>query len=403
MTDQALMQTYARLPVAFTHGEGAWLYAENGQAYLDALSGIAVCGLGHAHPVVSEAISQQARRLLHTSNLYQIPQQEALARKLTQITGMQSAFFCNSGTEANEAAIKLARLYGHRKGHQVPHIIVMENAFHGRTLASLSATGNPKAQAGFEPLVEGFIRVPYDNLAAVKAAIQNCAQISAILVEPVQGEGGVHIPRQEYLDGLRTLCDQHDLLLMLDEVQTGNGRTGRMFAFQHHTWLPDVLTTAKGLGNGFPIGAVMVQGKAQDLFQAGSHGTTFGGNPLASAVGLAVLDTLERENLPARAQARGELIRSQLSHWLADVDAVRSIRGLGLMIGVELDRPCTELVKQALDAGLLINVTAGQVVRLLPPLIINEAEAIQISQKVALLVRRFVGASVPVELEAQGE
>lgn len=397
------MQTYARLPVAFTHGEGAWLYAENGQAYLDALSGIAVCGLGHAHPVVSEAISQQARRLLHTSNLYQIPQQEALARKLTQITGMQSAFFCNSGTEANEAAIKLARLYGHRKGHQVPHIIVMENAFHGRTLASLSATGNPKAQAGFEPLVEGFIRVPYDNLAAVKAAIQNCAQISAILVEPVQGEGGVHIPRQEYLDGLRTLCDQHDLLLMLDEVQTGNGRTGRMFAFQHHTWLPDVLTTAKGLGNGFPIGAVMVQGKAQDLFQAGSHGTTFGGNPLASAVGLAVLDTLERENLPARAQARGELIRSQLSHWLADVDAVRSIRGLGLMIGVELDRPCTELVKQALDAGLLINVTAGQVVRLLPPLIINEAEAIQISQKVALLVRRFVGASVPVELEAQGE
>lgn len=385
------MRTYAPLPVSFTHGAGAWLWDKDGTDYLDALSGIAVCGLGHAHPALSEAIAAQARKLTHVSNLYHIDEQEALADKLTAIAGMERVFFCNSGAEANEAAIKLARLHGHARGFAAPKIVVCENSFHGRTLATLSATGNKKVQQGFEPLVEGFIRVPFNDPGAIEAAAAEHDDIAAVLVEPIQGEGGVNIPDEGYLPAIRSLCDRHDWLMMLDEVQTGMGRTGQWFAFQRHDLKPDVMNLAKGLGNGFPIGACLVGVKARDLFGPGSHGSTFGGNPLGSRVAATVIDIIESGNLVEQAEARGKAMLNGLQTALRDVAGVRDIRGRGLMIGVELDRPCAELVSAALQQEkLLINVTAGNVVRLLPPLIITREQADRIVAGVARLIKGFL-------------
>ena len=389
MTATALMNTYARLPVRFVRGEGAELEDDTGRRYLDALSGIAVCGLGHAHPAVTRALCEQAGTLVHTSNLYGIPRQEELASRLTAVTGMERAFFANSGAEANEAAIKLARLHGHRRGCRQPTIIVTEGSFHGRTLATLTATGNRKVQAGFEPLVAGFVRVPFDDLEAVANVARNHDDVVAVLVEPVQGEGGVRLPDPAYLPELRALCDEQGWLLMLDEVQTGAGRTGRWLACQHAGVLPDVLTLAKGLGNGVPIGACLARGEAADVFGPGNHGSTFGGNPLACAAALAVLDTLEKEGLIAAAERLGGRMLDGLRSALAEVAGVTDIRGLGLMLAVELDRPCGELVTRALERGLLINVTAERVIRLLPPLILSDAQADRIVDEVAALVRSF--------------
>jgi acetylornithine aminotransferase len=393
MADTALMHTYGRLPVAFASGQGAWLKDTEGKDYLDALSGIAVCGLGHAHPAVTEALCRQAGTLIHTSNLYQVSMQETAAQKLAQLAGMDKVFFCNSGAEANEGAIKLARLHGHKKQIDTPQILVMDNAFHGRTLATLTATGNRKVQAGFEPLVSGFIRCPYNDLEAARSIIESRSDLAAVLIEPIQGEGGLQAASDEVMNGLRQLCDQHDLLLMLDEVQTGNGRTGHYYAYQRFSWKPDVLTTAKGLGNGFPIGAVLAQGQAAELFQPGHHGSTYGGTPLGCAAVLAVLDTLEKENLCQRAGQLGERITARLQKQLGDLDALVEIRGRGLMIGIELDRPCTELVKLALNHGLLINVTAGSVIRLLPPLIFTDQEADQLVDRLVQLVKDWLAAT----------
>ena len=385
-----LMSTYVRLPVQFERGEGVWLWDIEGKQYLDALSGIAVCGLGHAHPSVAEAISAQAGRLIHTSNLYGIPLQTKLAERLCLLSAMQRAFFCNSGAEANEAAIKIARLYGHGRGIECPAIIVMENSFHGRTLATLTATGNRRVQAGFEPLVQGFIRVPYNDLDAIRTVAGNSSDVAAILVEPVQGEGGVNVPDPGYLAGIREICDQQNWLMMLDEIQTGIGRTGQWFAYQHDRTLPDVVTAAKALGNGVPIGACLARGKAAEVLQPGSHGTTFGGNPLAASAAMAVLDVIESGQLVAQAARLGTQLLTGFTERLSGLDGVREIRGSGLMIGIELDRPCGELVKTALDCGLLINVTAERVVRLLPPLITSEKQAAMIVEKVSDLVRDFL-------------
>jgi acetylornithine aminotransferase len=384
------MSTYARLPVQFERGEGVWLWDTEGKQYLDALSGIAVCGLGHAHPTVAEAISAQARRLIHTSNLYGIPLQAALADRLSQLSAMRRVVFCNSGAEANEAAIKIARLYGHGRDIECPAIIVMENSFHGRTLATLTATGNRRVQAGFEPLVQGFIRVPYNDLDAIRTVAKNSSDVAAILVEPVQGEGGINIPDPGYLAGIREICDEQNWLMMVDEIQTGIGRTGQWFAYQHAKLLPDVVTIAKALGNGVPIGACLARGDAADLLQPGSHGTTFGGNPLASSAAMAVLDVIEAEQLVAHAAKLGKQLLAGFTEKLSSLDGVRAIRGSGLMIGIELDRPCGELVKTALHCGLLINVTAERVVRLLPPLITSEKQASMIVDKVSDLVRDFL-------------
>jgi len=392
--NSSLINTYKRLPVSFTHGEGVWLVDSAGRRYLDALSGIAVCGLGHAHPDVTRAISEQAGRLLHTSNLYEIPLQEQLGRRLLEVSGMQGAFLCNSGAEANEAMIKLARLHGHRKGLDEARIIVMQGSFHGRTLATLSATGNPKVHQGFEPLVADFLRVPYADIEAVARLADGAERISAIMVEPVLGEGGVIIPEPGYLAALRTICDQHGWLLMLDEVQTGMGRTGRWFAHQHEALLPDVMSLAKALGNGVPIGACLVAGQAVDLFTPGSHGTTFGGNPLACSAALAVLECLQRDDLPAQAQTRGAQLLGSLRQGLAGLNCVREVRGMGLMLAVEMDRPCPELVGQALERGLLINVTADRVVRLLPPLIISEAQVETLSTQLCQLIRDWNGGQL---------
>ena len=388
----ALMSTYARLPVSFERGEGAWLWDNAGKRYLDALCGIAVCGLGHAHPAVAEALCEQASRLVHTSNLYEVPRQRELAERLTAAAGMERAFFCNSGAEANEAAIKLARLHGHRQGVDEPIVIVTENSFHGRTLATLSATGSRKVQAGFEPLVKGFLRVPYNDLEALQTVAKHSRNIVAVLVEPVQGEGGLRIPADDYLDGVRAVCDEHGWLMMLDEIQTGMGRTGHLFAYQAGNSVPDVITVAKGLGNGVPIGACLARGEAADLFQPGNHGSTFGGTPLACAVGLAVLKTIENEGLVARAAALGERLLAAFQEQLADVEGVTDIRGRGLMLGIELDRPCGELVGQALEQGLLINVTAERVVRLLPPLVLTDEEADRIAEQVTTLIKEFCAA-----------
>ncbi len=387
----ALMPTYNRYPVAFEYGEGSWLIDTEGKRYLDAISGIAVCALGHSHPGFTTTLSKQLSKLVHTSNVYGIPLQEQLAARLCEASGMEQAFFCNSGTEANEAAIKLARMYGHNKGIENPVIIVMEGAFHGRTMGSLSATHSNKHQAGFAPLLPGFVRVPYDDPAGVAAAVQANANVVAVLLEPVQGESGVHVPNPGYLDALHAICGQHDLLLMLDEVQTGNGRTGRYFAFQHSKISPHVLTTAKGLGNGFPIGACLALGKAANVFQAGSHATTFGGSPLACAAGLAVNHALLGEDLIANAGVQGRRILEGLREALGDVPHVRDVRGLGLMIGVELDQPCADLVTVARNNGVLINVAAGNVVRLLPPLNLKAEEAERIIDVVSLCVREFQG------------
>jgi acetylornithine aminotransferase len=389
MTDH-LMATYGRLPVAFVRGEGAWLWDADGKRYLDALSGIAVCGLGHAHPSVRDAICEQAGALLHTSNLYRIPAQEQLGQRLCAFAGMDRVFFANSGAEANEAAIKLARLHAHRRGIEKPEILVMEGSFHGRTLATLSATGNRKAQAGFEPLVQGFVRVPYNDLEAIQTAATNRPSIVAVLVEPIQGEGGIVIPDQDFLPALRGLCDEHGWLLMLDEVQTGMGRTGTLFAFQQHGILPDVLTLAKGLGNGMPIGACLARGNAADVLGPGSHGSTFGGNPLACRAASAVLEVLASEQLAERAGAVGARMLENLQRSLEGCDGVEAIRGRGLMLGIALERPCGELVADALTDGLLINVTAGHVVRLLPPLIIDDQQADCITDAVARLIRTFL-------------
>lgn len=389
MTD-VLMHTYNRLPVTFVQGQGAWLTDDTGKTYLDALSGIAVCGLGHAHPALTAALADQAGRLLHVSNLYHIKEQEALGELLCQMSGMQRGFFANSGAEANEAAIKLARLYAHRRKIRNPAIVVMENSFHGRTLATLSATGNRKVQAGFEPLVQGFVRVPFNDLEALRAVAENHADVVAVLVEPIQGEGGIRIPDAGYLEGIRELCDQNQWLMMLDEIQTGMGRTGRFFAFQHTDIMPDVMTLAKGLGNGVPIGVCLARGEAAELFAPGHHGSTFGGNPLACRAGLVVCDTLRSADLPARAAMLGEKLLDDLNAELGELDAVTDIRGAGLMIGIELDRPCGELVSAALEQGLLINVTAERVIRLLPPLILSEAEAEQLVSILSGLVRDFL-------------
>ncbi len=387
-----LMHTYLRIPVAFERGEGAWLTDTDGKRYLDALSGIAVCGLGHAHPAITAAIQDQAAKLLHTSNVYRIPNQERLGERLCRLAGMDAAFFCNSGAEANEAAIKVARLYGHNKGIAEPVIVVTEGSFHGRTLATLTATGNRKVQKGFEPLVSGFVRVPYNDLQAVAALADN-PNVVAVLVEPIQGEGGINVPAPDYLAGLRALCDRHGWLLMLDEIQTGMARTGRWFAFQHTGIVPDVMTLAKGLGNGFPIGACLARGEAAKTFGPGNHGSTFGGNPLACRVGLAVTEIIEAEGLTARAEALGERLLSGFRAALADVDGVVDIRGKGLMLGIALDRPCGDLVQRALEQGLLINVTAERVIRLLPPLIITDAEADRIVEGVSGLVRAFLAST----------
>lgn len=378
------MPTYNRLPITFDRGEGAWLFDEKNNRYLDALSGIAVCNLGHAHPAIQHAICEQSKKLIHTSNLYGIPGQELLANKLTEKSGMDNVFFCNSGAEANEAAIKLARMYGHEKGIENPAIIVMEKSFHGRTLATLSATGNSKVQYGFTPLVEGFVRVPYNNIKAVEIALVQNKNIVAILVEPIQGEGGINIPAPLYINDLRKLCDQFDLLLMLDEIQTGIGRTGKFLAFQHNDIIPDVCTLAKALGNGVPIGACLARGKAAELLTSGSHGSTFGGNPLACSAALAVLATLDEQNLIKSATQKGELIRLGLGEHLKNNNHVVDIRNKGLMIGIELDSPCTELIKLALQQHLLINVTNETTIRLLPPLIIDD-------QQIELLVETLSG------------
>ncbi len=385
-----LMNTYARQNVTFTHGEGAWLWDINGKRYLDALSGIAVNTLGHAHPRFTAALTAQIGKLIHTSNLYQVREQELIADKLCELSKMDEVFLCNSGCEANEAAIKLARLYGNTRGIDTPTIIVMEKAFHGRTLATLSATGNRKVQAGFEPLVKGFVRVPYDDLDAIRQVAEHTPNIVAVLVEPIQGEGGIRTPDISYLQGLRKICDEHEWLLMLDEVQCGLGRTGKWFAFQHTNIMPDVMTLAKGLGSGVPVGACLAAGKATGTFKPGNHGSTFGGNPLASTAALTTLNIMQQDQLLAHADKLGAWLKQQFQTKLGGLKGVVAVRGQGLMLGIELDKPCGALVAKALEKGLIINVTADSVIRLLPSLIFTEAEAQQLLDILCPLVTEFL-------------
>ena len=385
-----LMNTYSRLPVTFVKGEGVWLWDDHGERYLDALAGIAVCGLGHCHPRLTKAICEQARTLIHTSNLYHIDKQERLADRLTEISGMDNAFFCNSGAEANETAIKLARLHGHNKGISLPTIIVMERSFHGRTMATLTASGNRKVQAGFEPLLTGFVRVPYNNIEAITQVAVNNKNVVAVLVEPFQGEGGVNIPEAHYLQELRNLCNQYGWLLMLDEVQSGIGRSGKWFAFQHSNIVPDVMTLAKGLGAGVAIGACLAKGMAAEIFKPGNHASTFGGNPLACAAAIETLAVIAEEDLLDRAMRLGDFIRDRLKNQLVDVDGVVQIRGQGLIIGIELSVPCGELVKKALEKKLLINVTSDKVVRLLPAFVMQQAEAEQVVETTCVLIKEFL-------------
>ena len=382
----AIMPTYGRLPVSFVRGEGSHVYDEAGKAYLDGLTGIAVCGLGHAHPAVAEALREQAGTLLHTSNLYRIGPQERLAERLCELSGMDNVFFCNSGAEANEAALKIARLHGHNRGIEAPDVIVMNGSFHGRTMATLTATGNRKVQAGFEPLLSGFVRAPFNDVESVRQIAANNKNVVAVFVEPVLGEGGIQIPADDYLDSLREVCDANDWLLMLDEVQTGNGRTGKLFAFQHGNLVPDVITTAKGLGNGMPIGACIARGAAAEVLVAGTHGSTFGGNFLACAAANAVLDELTEGGVIERAAGLGERMVDGFRTRLAGNNRVREVRGKGLMLGVELNEPCPTLVADALEAGLLINVAVDNVVRLLPPLNMTDAEADRMVAMVADLI-----------------
>ncbi|MDF1588038.1 MAG: aspartate aminotransferase family protein [Gammaproteobacteria bacterium] len=388
-----VMPTYGRQDIAFVSGQGAWLTDAQGKQYLDALSGVAVCGLGHAHPKIAEAISEQAHTLIHTSNVYNIPLQSQLADKLCQLSGMEQAFFCNSGAEANEAAIKIARKYGHTKGIDKPVIIVMDGSFHGRTMATLTATGNPKVHAGFEPLVQGFVRVPYNDFDALRMAISHWPEAVAVMLEPVQGEGGIKVPDIDYLNQVRTLCTQCKLLMMLDEVQTGIGRTGEWFAFQHaESVIPDVMMLAKGLGNGMPIGACLVSGLAVGIMLPGNHGSTFGGNPLACRAALTVLDIIESTDVMQNVKTLNTKIIEGFEQQLSNCKGVKAIRAAGFMFGIELTMPCSDLVKLALDKGILINVTADKVIRLLPPLIINADEAQQIVDNVSQLVLEFVAS-----------
>ena len=383
MTSKALMNTYGDRAATLIKGEGAWLWNAKGDKYLDALSGIAVCGLGHSHPAITKAITEQLSTLTHCSNFFTIPNQEVLAEKLCHISGMDKVFFGNSGAEANEAAIKMARLFGHQQGISLPTVLVMENAFHGRTLATLSASGGRRVQAGFEPLVTGFARAPFDDIPALQKIADNNQNICAIFVEPIQGEGGIRIASTDYLQQLRIFCDQNNWLLMLDEVQTGNGRTGKYFCFQHSGIVPDVVTTSKGLGNGFPIGACLAAGKAAELMQPGNHGSTFGGNPLACAAALATINTIEDQGLLSRAAAIGDRLMAGLKEGLSSSSHVLHIRGRGCMIGIELNKPCKSLFMAAMEKGLIINVTADSVIRLLPPFVMTDDE---VDQVVAILV-----------------
>ena len=382
------MNTYGRLPVSFVKGNGAYLQDDKGNQYLDALTGIAVCGLGHAHPKVAQALSEQGQTLVHTSNLYDIPHQTRLAERLCALSGMDNAFFCNSGAEANEAAIKLARLKGNRAGNLTPSVVVVEGSFHGRTMATLTATGNRKVHAGFEPLLGGFVRAPFDDIGAIQAIADNNPGVVAVLVEPILGEGGIHIPDNGYLPALRKICDQQGWLLMLDEVQTGNARTGEYFAYQHSNCLPDIVTTAKGLGNGVPIGVCLARGEAAELFVPGNHGSTFGGNPLACAAAHAVLDVIGEEDICGQAKLQGQRIVDGLRTALAGNNSVTEVRGLGMMIAVELNNDAPSLVSDALEDGLLINVTQGNIVRLLPPLNLSNEEADELVSKLATLLNR---------------
>lgn len=385
MTTSALMNNYGHRTLTLVKGDGCRVWDNEGNEYLDALAGIAVCGLGHCHPAVTDAISSQAQQLLHTSNLYNIEPQQQAAKLLCELSGMENVFFSNSGAEANEAAIKIARKYGNEKGISTPTIITMTNSFHGRTMATLTATGNPKVKTGFTPLIDGFIEVPFNDIAAIEALSGN-PNIVAILVEPIQGEGGINIPSENYLPELKRLCDQNDWLLMLDEIQTGNGRTGHYFAYQAHQFLPDVLTTAKGLGNGMPVGACLAQGKTASILQPGNHGSTYGGNPVACAAVCAVLNTLKDQQLCLHAQQLGQYFYQQFNQNLTDNPNVKQIRQQGLLVGIELHKQCPELVQQAMDKGLLINVTAGSVIRLLPPLIMTEQQADQVIDIITHLI-----------------
>lgn len=384
------MTNYAPLQVGFVSGEGAWLTDTDGQRYLDALSGIAVCGLGHAHPAVQAAIADQAANLIHTSNLYQIPLQEKLADKLVQHSGMDKVFFGNSGAEANEAAIKLARLYGNNKGIGKPTIIVMEGSFHGRTMATLTATGNDKVKKGFTPLVEGFKHIPYNNMDALNEVAETTPDMVAVMVEPVLGEGGVVIPDEGYLKEIRNFCDEHDCLMVLDEIQTGMGRTGEWFAFQHEDIKPDVMTLAKALGNGVPIGACLASGKAAALFQPGSHGSTFGGNPLAARAALSVIEVLESDKLVQQAKELGNRLLDGFKQSLSGIKGIKEIRGKGLMLGIELENDCAELVSLALEKKLLINVTAGNTIRLLPPLVMSNEEADDVVSILSNVIKNYL-------------
>ena len=385
-----LMPTYKPLPVSFSRGDGITVWDTDNNAYLDALCGISVTSLGHNHPAVTKAITEQASRILHTSNLYHIENQSKLADLLCELSAMEQVFFSNSGAEANEAALKLARLYGHKNDIKKPEVIVMEGSFHGRTMATLSATGNRKVQAGFEPLVSGFVRAPYNNIEALKVIAENNRNVVAVLVEPVQGEGGIVIPDKGYLSAIRKLCDDNNWLMMLDEIQTGMARSGKMFAFQHENILPDVMTLAKALGNGIPIGACLTQGKAKDIFQPGNHGSTFGGNPFASHVAYQVVKTLQDKDCAANAAARGQQLVDILRSHFDGNKAIVEIRNMGLLIGITLDRNCAELVGIALSNGLLINVTADSVIRLLPPLIINPAQTIELADRLIKSIEQFL-------------
>lgn len=392
-TDQPshLMPVFGRQPISFVRGRGTYLYTADGTEYLDALTGIAVCGLGHSHPEITQAIAEQAGTLIHTSNLFEVPWQTAAAQKLAQVAGMEEVFFSNSGAESNEGAIKIARKFAHLQGISTPKIIVADHSFHGRTLATLSATGNKKVQEGFEPLVEGFIRVPFGDIEAIEEAAIQHPDIVAILVEPIQGEGGVNTAPQgfSYLEDIRRICNQHNWLMMLDEVQTGNGRTGQFFAYQHTNIVPDVLTTAKGLGNGFPIGAVMTQGRAVGVLTAGNHGSTYSGTALGSRVVYTVIDVIQKESLVENAAKMGSYIVQQLAQQLSEQKV--AVRGFGLMIGIDLPKPCADLVHIARDEHqLIINVTAGSVVRLLPPLNITQEQADQLIQRLVTMIRAYL-------------
>ncbi|AOW58624.1 TPA: aspartate aminotransferase family protein [Legionella pneumophila] len=385
----SLITSYSPMPVTFTHGEGVWLYDEQGKKYLDGLSGIAVCGLGHAHPDVTRTIQEQAARLIHTSNVFHIKEQELLAAKLTSMARMEQVFFANSGAEANEAAIKLTRLFGHKKGIETPSIIVMEKAFHGRTMATLTASGSRKVQAGFEPLVPGFIRAPFNDLDAIHTIAANREDVVAVMAEPIQGEGGIYPAEEGYLRALANLCEQNDWMLILDEIQTGNGRTGKLYSCMHYDIQPDILTTAKGLGNGMPIGACLMSKRAKDLFKPGNHGSTFGGNPLACATALTVLEVIERDKLCERVTKNSALLMDKLISNLGEHPHVKAIRGKGYMIGIELDRPANDMRVLGLENQVLFNITAETVVRLLPPLIISEDEIDELVNRITRTINQF--------------